>query len=88
MATGANKQTYMKRYSFCILLVFLLTIGCQEEISIKKGCFNDCFGASDNDYGTFVDERTRPDSPEIPDVPGHPASGEDISFGTQFNPWK
>ena len=29
-----------------------------------------------------------PADAKIPDVPGHTASGEDISFGTQFNPWK
>ena len=29
-----------------------------------------------------------PADAKIPDVPGHTASGEDISFGTHFNPWK
>ena len=56
MATGATKQTYMKRYSFSILLVFLLTIGCQEEISIKKGCFRAVIESFQNSVKTAMDE--------------------------------
>ncbi len=56
MATGATKQTYMKRYSFSILLVFLLTIGCQEEFSIKKCCFRAVIESFQNSVKTAMDE--------------------------------
>ena len=56
MATGATKQTYMKRYSFSILLAFLLTIGCQEEISIREGRFRAVIESFQNSVKTAMDE--------------------------------
>lgn len=46
----------MKRYSFSILLAFLLTIGCQEEISIREGRFRAVIESFQNSVKTAMDE--------------------------------
>ena len=57
----ALRTPMFKRWMYAESYTDTLTVSTAYDGSAKSriGCFNDCFGASSTDYGTFEDEETR-----------------------------